>query len=346
MLRLLAALLPTVRSAIRSRQELLLENLALRQQLATLVSRRDPEIRPADRAFWVALRRFWPGWARILVIVQPDTVVRWHRRGFGLYWARLSRYRRQPGRPPLSLEVRDLIRKMASENSWGAPRIHGELLCLGFDVSERTVSRYLRSLRRSPRPGPSWKTFLENHRRGIAAMDFFTVPTATFRILYVLFVIRHGRRDVAWYSVTESPTAAWVAQQLREAFPFETAPKYLVIDRDRSFGSNVVTTLRSMSIEPIRTGFRCPWQNGVAERFVGTVRRELLDHVIIFGSRHLHWLFGEFLEHYHFDRTHLGLGKESPLGRPVERRPSTPCKVVGLPRVGGLQHRHAWRKAA
>jgi putative transposase len=350
MLRLLWVVLPTVRSFLRCRRDLLLENLALRQQLATLTSRRRPVIRSGDRLFWVALRRLWPGWARVLVIVQPDTVVWWHRRGFRLYWAKLSRRRRQPGRPPLSLEVRDLIRKMASENSWGAPRIHGELLCLGFDVSERTVSRYLRSLRRSRRPGQSWKTFLENHRRGIAAMDFFTVPSATFRILYVLFVIRQGRRDVAWYGVTESPTAAWVAQQLREAFPFETAPKYLVFDRDRTFGSNVVSTLRSMSIEPILTGYRCPWQNGLAERFVGTVRRELLDHVIVFGGRHLHWLLSEFLEHYHLDyhldRTHLGLGKESPLGRAVEFRPSTPSSVVGLPRVGGLHRRYAWRRAA
>jgi putative transposase len=207
----------------------------------------------------------------------------------------------------------------------------------------------VRSLRRNPRPGQSWKNFLENHRRGIAAMYFFTVPTATFRVLCVLcvlFVIRQGRRDVAWYGVTESPTTAWVAQQLREAFPFEAAPKYLVFDRDRIFDSNVVSTFRSMSVEPIRTGYRCPWQNGVAERFIGTVRRELLEHVIVFGRRHLHRLLSEFLEYYPLDRTHQGLGKESPLGRPPEDRPDRNSNVVSLARVGSLHHRYAWRRAA
>jgi putative transposase len=288
------------------------------------------------------MRRVWPGWARLLVIVQPDTVVRWHREGFRLYWTKPSKRAGRSGRPPLLREVRFLIRRMASENSWGAPRIHGELLSLGFDVSERTVSRYLRSLSRSPRPGQSWKAFLENHRHGIAAIDFFTVPTAAFRGLYLLFIIRHGRRDVAWYGVTVSPTAAWVAQQLREAFPFLAAPQHLVFDRDSSFASNVVATLRSMNVDPIRTSFRCPWQNGVAERFVGTVRRELLDHVIVFGARQLRRLLGEFFEYYHLDRTHLGLGKQSPLGRPAEHRPT----VIGLPRVGGLHRRYGWRQAA
>ena len=346
MLRLLRAILPALLAAVRSRRDLLLENLALRQQLATLVMQRRPAIRPADRAFWVLLRRLWPGWASALAIVQPGTVVRWHRAGFRMYWKWLSRRGRRPGRPPLPREVRDLIRRMASENSWGAPRIHGELLRLGLEVSERSVSRYLRSLADPRRPGQSWITFLRNHRDGIAAMDFFAVPTVTFRVLYVLFVIRHRRRDLACWSVASRPTAAWVVQQLREAFPFESAPRHLLFDRDAIFAAEVVTNLRSMSIEPTQTSYRSPWQNGVAERFVATVRRELLDQVIVFNEAHLRQLLGQFFDYYHLDRTHLGLDKDSPLGRPVEARPSALATVAALPRVGGLHRRYCWRQAA
>jgi putative transposase len=207
MLRLLMALLPALRSAMRSRRDLVAENLALRQQLVTLTARRHPDIRLADRVFWILLRRCWSGWAETLTIVEPDTVVRWHRAGFRIYWNWLSRRGKRSGRPPLASEVRALIRRMATENSRGAPRIHGELLCLGFDVSERSVSRYLRTLPRTPRANPTWATFLRNHRNGIAAMDFFSVPTAMFRVLHVLIVVRHGRRDVVRCAFTVSPTA-------------------------------------------------------------------------------------------------------------------------------------------
>lgn len=176
MLRLLSALVPALCSAMRSRRDLALENLALRQQLVTLVSRRRPDIRPADRFFWTLLRRLWSGWAETLAIAQPNTVVRWHRAGFRIYWNWISRRGERSGRPSLQREVRALIKRMASENPWGAPRIHGELLRLGFDVSERTVSRYLRSLPRTPRAGQTWSTFLRNHRHDIAAMDLFSVP--------------------------------------------------------------------------------------------------------------------------------------------------------------------------
>jgi putative transposase len=346
MIRLLVALRPTFRSAMRARRDLVIENLALRQQLATLTSRRRPAIRLADRIFWILLRRFWRRWTETLTFVEPDTVVRWHRSGFRAYWNWLSRRGKRSGRPPLPREVRALIRRMATENSWGAPRIHGELLCLGFEVSERSVSRYLLTLPRAPRAGQTWTTFLRNHRNGIAAMDFFTVPTATFRTLHVLFVIRHGRRDVARCAVTTSPTAGWVAQQLREAFPFESAPRFMIFDRGAIFSAGVMAVLRSMKIEPTRTSFRSPWQNGVAERLVATVRRELLDHVIVLNARHLRQLLESFFDHYNQDRTHLGLGKDSPLGRPVERRLGPASNVVGFSRVGGLHHRYAWRQAA
>jgi transposase InsO family protein len=206
---------------------------------------------------------------------------------------------------------------MASENSWGAPRIHGDLLRLGVEVSERSVSRYVCSLPRTPRVGQTWTTFLRNHRDGIAAMDFFSVPTAAFRVLHVLLVIRHGRRAAVRCAVTTSPTAAWVAQQLRETFPFESAPRFMIFDRDSLF-AGVPTTLRSMQMEPTRTSYRSPWQNGVAERFVATVRQELLDHVIVLNEHHLRLLLGSFVAYYNQDRTHLGVGKDSPCGRPAQ----------------------------
>jgi putative transposase len=272
--------------------------------------------------------------------------VRWHRASFRIYWNWLSRRGERSGRPPLPHEVRALIRRMATENRWGAPRIHGELLRLGFNVSERSVSRYLRALPRAPRASQTWTTFLRNHRDGIAAMDFFSVPTVTFRVLQVLLVIRHGRRDVARCAVTTIPTAAWVAQQLREAFPFDSAPRFMIFDRGAIFSAGVTATLGSLQTEPTRTSYRSPWQNGVAERFVATVRQELLDRVIVLNERHLDRLLESFIDYYHHDRTHLGLDKDTPLGRPVEPRPTTPATVVGLPRVGGLHRRYAWRRAA
>jgi putative transposase len=274
-------------------------------------------------------------------------VVRWNRAGFRIYWDWLSGRGKRSGRPPLPREVRALVRRMATENSWGAPRIHGELLCLGFEVSERSVSRYLRSLPPAPRTGQTWTTFFRNHRDGIAAMDFLSVSTVTFRALHVLFVIRHGRRDVVRCAVTASPTAGWVAQQLREAFSFESAPRLMIFDRGAILSVGVMATLRSMETEPTRTSFRSPWQNGVAARFVATVRRELLDHVVVLNEHHLRRLLDSFIDYYNQDRTHLGISKDSPLGRPVEQSPAgATSNVVSLPRVGGLHHRYAWRQAA
>jgi hypothetical protein len=314
---------------MRSRRDLVIENLALRQQLATLAGRMHPDIRPADRFFWVLLRRCWSRWAETLAIVEPDPIVRWRRAGFQIYWNWLSRRGKRSGRPLLPRETRSLIRRMATENPWGAPRIHGELLRLGFDVSERSVSRYLRSLPRTPRANANWTTFLRNHRDGIAAMDF-----------------RHGRRDVVPFAVTNSPTAAWVAQQLREAFPFESAPRFLIFDRDAILSAGLTATIRSMLMEPARTSYHSPWQNGVAERFVGTVRQELLDPVIVLNERHLRQLIESFVTYHNADRTHLGAGKDSPCGRPVEQRPGVASNLVSLSRVGGLHHRYAWRQAA
>jgi hypothetical protein len=220
------------------------------------------------------------------------------------------------------------------------------LLCLGFDVSERSVSRYLHSLARTPRANASWTTFLRNHRDGIAAMDFFTVPTAMFPVLHGFLVIRHGRRDVVRCSVTTSPTAGWVAQQLRETFPFESPPRFMIFDRDTIFSAGLTATIRSMLMEPTRTSYQSPWHNGVAERLVGTVRRELLDHVIVLNERHLRQLLESFVTYSNVDRTHIGVGKESPCGRSVEQRPGARSNVVRLPPVGGLHHCYVWRQAA
>ena len=243
-------------------------------------------------------------------------------------------------------ELVALIRRLAQENPlWGAPRIHGELRMLGVRVSQATVSRYMPELLRSPRRTQSWKAFLANHREHIAAMDFFTIPTATFRQLYGLVIIRHGRREVAHVHVTAHPTAAWVCQQLREAFPEATAPRYLIFDRDAIFGATKAF-VRSLGIEPKVIAYRSPWQNGVVERFMGTLRRELLDHVIVRDEAHLLRLVKAFVTHYHEDRTHLGLEKETPGHRSREHPPHDLGGAIASPRLGGLHHRYTWNRAA
>ncbi len=230
---------------------------------------------------------------------------------------------------------------MVAENpTWGAPRIHGELKMLGFDISERTVLRWMRKAPRNPEPAKRWTTFLINHREAIAAMDFFTMPMLTFGVLYCFFIIAHDRRHILHFNVTEHPTSAWVTQQLREAFRFDSAPGYLIFDRDANFSESVVETIRSFGIEPKRTSFKSPWQNGVAERLVGNCRRDLLDHAIVVNERHLKRLMNEYVRYYHEDRTHLGLKKQTPASRMPEESNSS-CKVVSMLRLAGLHHRYA-----
>jgi putative transposase len=268
---------------LRSRRELLLENLALRQQL-TVLKRRHPQPRFAisDKLFWVMLRRLWYGWKCGLVLVRPETVVRWHRTGFKLYWKWLSRHRTGAGRRCVSRELRELIFRMVAGNpTWGAPRIHGELKMLGFDISERTVLRWMGKVPRSPVSAKCWSAFLNNHREVIAAMDFFTVPTLTFGILHCFFVIAHDRRRIIHCSVTRHPSSAWISQQLREAFPYDSTPSYLIFDRAANFNEEVISTVKSFGIQPKRNSFRSPWQNGIAERWVGSCRRDLLNYVIV-----------------------------------------------------------------
>lgn len=270
--------------------------------------------------------------------MAPETVVRWHRAGFRLYWRWLSRHRAGAVRKPTRRELRELIFRIVAENpTWGAPRIHGELQMLGFDVAERTVSRWVRRAPRNPEPAKRWLAFLHNHRELIAAMDFFTVPTITFGVLYCFFIIAHDRRRILHFNLTGNPTSAWVVQQLREAFPYESPRRYLIFDRDAKFGLDVVAGVKAIGSQPIRTSFRSPWQNGMAERWVGSCRRDLLEHVIVKDERHLKRLLSDYVRYYHDDRTHLGIGKNTPAGRLVAYC-AGPCRIRSKPRLGGLHH--------
>jgi putative transposase len=321
-LEIIRSFVVALRVFFRSRSDTALEVLALRQQLAVLKRQRPrPTLNSLDRFFWTTLRQYWSRWTDVLVLVKPDTVVGWHRVGFRLYWR--WRCRARGGRPKVAEEIRVLIRRLAQENhGWGAPKIHGELLKLGFVVAERTVARYLRRIRRRGDPAKGWLTFLQNHREVIAAFDFFTVPTVTFQLLYCFFVIEHGRRRILHFNVTRHPTAEWVVQQLREAFPEAGPYRYAIFDRDSTFNREVVTFLTATGLKPKRTSAQAPWQNGIAERWVGSCRREILDHVIAANETHLRRLIHDYVNYHHEDRIHDSLSKDTPTRRSVEPKPS------------------------
>lgn len=276
-----------------------------------------------------------------MILVQPETVTRWYRAGFKLYWAWLSRHRNRGGRKCLSKKLCDIIFRMVAENpTWGAPRIHGELKMLGFDISERSVLRWMRKGPRNSEPAKRWTAFLSNHREASAAMDFFAVPTLTLGVLYCFFVIAHDRRRILHCDVTRHPSSAWTIQQLHEAFPYDSALGYLIFDRGTQFNEEVIDTVKNFGIQPKRTSFRSPWQNGVAERCVGNCHLDLLDHVIIVNERHLKRLMNEYLRYYHNDRTHLALAKRTPAGRKAEKNPEGHHRVVSMPKLGCLHHRY------
>ncbi|MGH1484189.1 MAG: integrase core domain-containing protein [Geminicoccales bacterium] len=311
-----------------------LENLALRQQLAMLKGR-SKRARPThgDRFFWMIFCRYIDEWRAMLFVLHPDTVIRWHREGFRWYWTRKSR---RVGRPGVDRELRKLIREMQASNvGWGAPRIRGELLKLGFEISQATVSKYMR--RRTKPPYQSWRTFLNNHLQGMVAIDFFTVPTATFRILYVFLILRHDRRRILHVNVTAHPTSSWTAQQMIEAFPFVMAPSHVLRDRDSIYGKIFRSRIFGKGIKEVLIAPRCPWQNPYVEGVIGSVRRERLDHVIILNERHLRRLLSWYLNYYHGSRTHLSLAKDSPDVRSASAGQEI---VVPLPKVGGLHHRY------
>src|SRR6266852_5757036 len=307
MLISLTTLLATLSSIFRSRAALELENVALRHQIGVLQrsARKRPRLTPGDRLLWVWLSRIWSDWRLALVIVNPETGVAWHRAGFRLFWTWKVR-RGQPGRPVICREIRDLIRKMCRENpGWGAPRIHGELLKL--------------------------------------SIDFFTVPTIRFQVLYVFLVLAHDRRRIVHCNVTAHPSAEWTGQQLREAFPFDQLPRYLLRDRDAIFGDDFRGQVRDMGIQEVLCAPRSPWQSAYVERVIGSIRRECLDHVIVFHESSLRRTLASYFDYYHRSRTHLSLGKDSPEPRPIQPLPMG--SVVAVPQVGGLHHRYERRAA-
>jgi transposase InsO family protein len=335
----LLLVLATLRGACRRHADLVLENLLLRHQLALLTRptrpRRRVRFRRLDQVLWVLVRRLRRDWRRHLVVVTPDTVVRWHRAGWRLYWH--WRSRANGGRPRLSAEVRDLIARMSEENPlWGNERIRGELLKLGVAVSNRSIRRYRWHGPRRP-PGQTWRTFLRNHAHAIWAADLCVVQTLTFKTLYVLLLISHGRRELVHLAVTAHPAAAWVWRQLVEATPWGRRPRHLIRDRDRVYGGDFRDRAKALGINTVLTPVRAPRANAIAERVIGSLRRECLDHLIPLDERHLHTVLAEYAAYYNTERPHRTLRMETP--RPQARPRAGPVRAVhARPVLGGLHH--------
>ncbi len=346
MLTYLLLLCSALHAALSSRQHLVLENLALRQQLADLSRQsRRPRLDPSDRLFWSFLSQLWPRWQSAVVFVQPETVIRWQRTAWQRYWTWKSRRSVSRGRPRIPREVRDLILRLAHENPrWGSVRIVGELRKLGYDISSRTVRRYRRPRWHGP-PSQSWRTFLRNHAPHIWAADFFTVQTLTLKTLYVFLFISHGRRQLVQLNVTSRPSAEWVWRQLIEATPWGQQPKFLIRDRDCCYGGSFNLRAARLGIEAILTPIRAPKANAVAERVIGTLRRECLDHLIIINERHLRTVLREYVTHYNDGRPHRTLGLETPTGPPPRASPHQAGRIVARPVLGGLHHEYEWLAA-
>jgi transposase InsO family protein len=337
MFALLISLLAALTSTLRTRASLQIETLALRHQLSVLQrsQRRRVALRTMDRLLWISLIRLWPDWRKALMLVKPQTVIGWHRKGFRFYWKWKSR--RWIGRLGVSKEIRDLIRNMSSANVlWGAPRLHAELLKLGIEVSQATVAKHMVKHRKPP--SQTWRSFLENHVKQLVSADFFVVPTLSFSILYVFLVLAHERRRVVHFNVTEHPTAEWTAAQLMQAFPWDTAPSYLLRDRDRIYGDAFRRQAANMLITEVLTAPRSPWQSPYVERLIGSIRRECLDHVVVLSEESLRHILRSYVAYYHDSRCHLSLDKDSPETREVQ--PPDRGIVVEIPRVGGLHHRY------
>jgi transposase InsO family protein len=335
MIRLLCFVLAVLASPFKSKLRLDAENAVLRHQLVVLRRklRGRVQLTNRDRWFFIQLYRWFPSILQVLTIIRPETLVRWHRAGFCRYWRWKSRS--LGGRPQIRMGLRALIRQMSMANPlWGAPRIHGELLKLGFEVAQSSVAKYMVK-RRAP-PGQGWLTFLRNHAPDIAAMDLFVVPTIGFDLLYAFVVVRLDRRDLVWIDVTRNPTAEWVARQIMEAFPWDGAPGYMIRDRDRIYGTIVTRRLRAMGIRDKPIAPASPWQNGFAERLIGSIRRECLDHIVVFGEAHLRRILRSYARYYNDIRTHRSLDKDSPVSRPAQRTGSIKSYTI----LGGLHHHY------
>jgi putative transposase len=339
---LILMVLSSLLTSLRTQAAMQTEIIALRHQVVVLQRTQKTKrliLRPADRWLWVWLSRLWSGWRSALIIVKPETVVSWHRKGFRWYWTWKIRHG-HTGRPRISKETRNLIRTMSRTNVlWGAPRIHSELLKLGINVSQATVAKYM--VRHPKPPSQTWRTFLTNHVSQLASVDFFTVPTIWFEILFVFVVLAHDRRRILHFNVTDHPTAEWTAQQIVEAFPFDTAPKYLLRDRDRTYGFEFRKQIEIMGIEEVLSAPRSPWQRAYVERVIGSIRRDCLDHVIVFDEDSLRRTLRSYFRYYHGVRLHLSLDKDSPDPRSVQ----TVGEIVAIPQVGGLHHLYERRTA-
>jgi transposase InsO family protein len=335
MIGLLIRILLALRSRLEVGASREAEILVLRQQLLVLSrnAQKRALLRNIDRLILVWLCRVFPSLLDAVVIVKPETMLRWHRRGFRAYW-RWKSWRRG-GRPRIDRELRALIRRMSRENPlWGAPRIHGELLMLGIDASESTVGRYMIHIGRPRSQG--WKTFLRNQAAGISSIDLFVVRTISFKLLYGLVILRHTRRRLARVAVTSNPTAEWIAGQVTEAFPWNEAPRHLIRDRDGAFGPAYTRRIRAMGIRDHPIAARSPWQNGHVERLIGSTRRECVDHLIVLGEAHLRRSLKAYAAYYNEVRTHLSLSKDAPKFRRVQSLGS----VAALPLLGGLHHQY------
>jgi len=335
MFSILWALGSVVVDLVKSRARLEAEILLLRHQLNLALRHAPPRVplRGWDRAFMIWMVRLWPSLLGVVQVVQPETVLRWHRAGFRIYWRWKSR--RRVGRPRINRGLRDLIRRMSEENPlWGASRIHGELLMLGFEVAQSTVSKYMVRGRRPP--SQSWKTFLRNHADAIAAIDLCVVPTVTYERLFAFLVVGHDRRRLLWIEVTRHPTAEWLARQITEAFPWATMPKYLIRDNDGAYGHVFAARVGAMGIRDRPIAPRSPWQNGIAERLIGTLRRECLDHVLVLGERHLRRVLLAYAKYYNQTRPHRSLQKDAPLQRTIQRI----GEITAVPILGGLHHQY------
>ena len=335
MIALFYLLLALSASAFKSKSRLAAENAALRRQLAVLRRRVRGRIRltNCDRWFLIQLYRWFPSVLKAIIIIRPETLVRWHRTGFRRYWRWKSRS--LGGRQPIDADLRALIRRMSVDNPlWGAPRIHGELLKLGFEVAQSSVAKYM--VKRDGPPSQGWLTFLRNRAPNIAATDLFVVPTIGFDLLYVFIIVRVERRDLVWINVTANPTAEWIARQITEAFPWNEAPRYLIRDRDGVYGAAVTRRLRAMGIrdKPIAPG--SPWQNGFAERLIGSIRRECVDHIVALGEGHLRRVLQSYARYYNGSRTHRALNKDAPHHRAIESLGT----IISRPVLDGLHHRY------
>src|SRR5215469_9885595 len=335
MIGLLYFVLAVVALPFKSKLRLEAENAVLRHELIVLRRTLHGRVRLKnhDRWFFIQLYRWFPAIVEVLTIIRPETLVRWHRVGFRCYWRWKSRS--LGGRPQIDTELRALIRRMSVENLlWGAPRIHGELLKLGFEVAQSSVATYMVK-RRGP-PSQGWRTFLRNHAPDIAAMDLFVVPTIGFDLLYAFVIVRLDRRNLIWISVTANPTAEWVARQITEAFPWDEAPHYLIRDRDRIYGRVVTRRLRAMGIRDKPTAPASPWQNGFAERLIGSIRRECVAHIIVLDETHLRQVLKYYVRYYNESRTHLSLDKDAPFSRAVQ----VSGRIATIPVLGGLHHQY------